>query len=166
MPVQFKTADLLDSARKIVNRKAQAKVEFEKTHARNAVRHREEWLKQNTPNIKALRDYLTKCLRNGTTPTEKGAGEALGRCHGGMDTYGRLKDEAWQYGGYNSANTTRPPGYGADQANELPGLISLLEAHQDETISPHQLANMGIKGRLVAQLFRDLAVAQKQEVKK
>jgi hypothetical protein len=112
----------------------------------------DKWLAQNTEKWRGLRDYLTKHLRDGRPivhdeiqdmmgPSERYASSNLySRCWNRPDSPGQIS-----FGGYIVKPPRGLPAYSS-------GLKATLLAIADDTISDHQLKQLGFAN--LEQLFR------------
>lgn len=153
MTIEFKTADLIAAAQKVIDRKGAAEAEYKAAVAQAKAAHRAEWLQTNTAVVRALRDYLSACLRNGAAPDPAEIKKRVG-----TDRYGNTVSKHWIYDGFSDGDVPRPAGLYSN-THELPGLIELLKAHTGDTVTANQLRNLGFKSSSVTDLFRDVAAA-------
>jgi hypothetical protein len=161
--VTFKVSELIESANTIITQHDKAVVEYDKKIAAFLADHRKQWLAVREANIRKLRDYLTKCLRNKSVPTTQEVTEVLGTKHysyNGADT-------RWQYEkpAVYDEQVKHPAGYYA-KVDELAALVSLLESMEGKTVSVNQLRNMGFKSREIIDLFRNLADTKRAEARR
>ncbi|OMB79238.1 hypothetical protein [Mycolicibacterium conceptionense] len=105
-----------------------------------------EWWSENRENVRALRDYLTKSLKNNTPPLHSEARKILGQ-----NT--RYRDEINLFipGGDSNVSKNSAAYYRMD---EIAGLSSLLKAHQGETVTAYQLKELGTHPKDLEKLFR------------
>lgn len=147
MALTFKTANLLELVDGIV---AAAHAEDER-YARECIEaraaYKRKWWGDRKPRVRDLRDHLTKCLKNDTPPTESDVRRIMGT----------QSTVSWFSEG-GDGNVKRS-GSGYWRVDQLAGLAELLRAHQGDTITAHQLKELGTHPRDLESLFRAASVA-------
>lgn len=153
--VTFKVDDLIQAARTILIAKERAVEQYRTIEAQYLANNKAQWFESREDNIRKLRDYLTKSLRNKTVPRTADINHFLG---GTPRTYNGA-DSRWLYETPGMYDLQKPPGYNAN-TDGLGALVAMLEAHQGQTVSATQLRNLGFKGSAVLTLFRDVWAAE------
>lgn len=154
MALTFKTAALIEVIDGIVaaHHSEQERVATDKIKARAA--HERKWIEQNTPRVRALRDYLTKSLKSGVPPTTAEARRIMEQLHKGSGSNGVY---LFAEGGEGDVVSARNLFYRLD---ELEGMAELLRAHTEPTVTAHQLKELGTHQRDLEKLFRAATVAK------
>lgn len=151
MPLTFKTAELIETIEKVQRTIIEVNEEFEANNKQALTEAREEWWGQHKEDVRALRDYLTRSIKNDTPPlTEDGktlmkqergwSSEGVKLFHGAGDSGVKRRVIAYQ------------------QPEALDGLLALLQAQQGENITDNQLKGLGYHPRDLATLFRATTV--------
>jgi hypothetical protein len=160
-PIEFKVDDLLEAARKVIDAKAEAAKEYEAKCEAHYAEHRVLWIERNAANIRALRDYLTKCLRTGRVPVAKD----LDKLANSGARYRHGFDERFLYEKPSMISISPGRAYYTD-TEDLEGLVAMLEGMQGEVVSASQLRTLGFKSRSIIDLFRDIAASKRAEAAK
>jgi hypothetical protein len=153
--ITFSTTELIEAAEKVLDAKKAAIEDFQRREGEWFAQHKADWIKYNEPNIKALRDYLTKCLRNNQAPSTKDLERIIGPARG----YRNGGDDRFFYSRPMST-INKPMAAYADPEGDLAALVEMLKANQADTVSASQLRNLGFKSRSIVALFRDVANAR------
>lgn len=160
MPLVFKTESLIAAAQSVLDGKERATKEHQAAVAKFVAANRAKWVTQHKSDVIAFRDYLTRCIRNDQPPTftdVKVAAPGLSGRYGDVSLYQKPSE----------SDVPKPDGFHARTA-DLPGLLALLKAHQEPTVTPSVLKELGFDKAVIANLFRDAAMiegAQKGKAK-
>ncbi|QDH91834.1 hypothetical protein SEA_PHRAPPUCCINO_159 [Mycobacterium phage Phrappuccino] len=146
-PITFRTTELAKVVQRAIDSHAEALRDYNRQADQHRRAHRRQWLADHAAQVKAHRDYLTRCLRNGTAPTSAGVRTATG-----MSAADLVYDEVGDY--VIRRLFGNPP---VLPTAEYQGLVELLKAHTGETISANQLHALGFRTSRLQQLFRDAA---------
>lgn len=152
MALTFKTTDLIKVAQAAIDGKAKALAKYEADKYEARFKYQQKWVDANTERVRELRDFLSKCLRNGTVPTTKAARRIMGQ----IDGY--KYDGVSFFDGGGDGGMTAPRGTYID-ANRWTSLIALLKAHKLDTITAHQIKELGYHPKDLERLFSDAVIA-------
>jgi hypothetical protein len=146
MALTFKVADLIKLLDDITTAHYAAEDKYKQDCMEARQAYTAEWWSDNRENIRALRDYLTKSIKNNTPPLQSEARKIMGQAS-------RYRDELSLFipGGDSNVSKTSAAYYRTD---ELAGLSSLLRAHQGETVTAYQLKELGTHPKDLEKLFR------------
>lgn len=151
MALTFKTADLLAVIDGITTAKAAEDARYAQDCADARAQHVVDWNNEHIEEIRALRDYLSVQLRRGLPPRHS----AVKRMAPGL----LVSRDYVQFfvGGGDGGISKLPIGY--SRPDELEGMAALLRAHIGDTITAHQLKELGTHPRDLAKLFQAASVA-------
>lgn len=152
MALTFKTTDLIKVAQAAIDGKAKALAKYEADKYDARLKYQRKWADANTERVRELRDFLSKGLRSGTVPTTK----AVRRIMGQTDGYSSAGVHFFDSSGDGSL--TAPRGIYID-ADRWQSLIPLLKAHKLDTVTAHQLKELGYHPKDLEKLFRDAVTA-------
>lgn len=146
MALTFKVADLIKLLDDITTAHYAAENKYNQDCAAARETYATEWWSDNRENVRALRDYLTKSLKNNTPPLHAEARKLMGQVS-------RYRDELSLFvpGGDSNVSKASAVYYRMD---EIAGLSSLLKAHQGETVTAYQLKELGTHPKDLEKLFR------------
>lgn len=115
------------------------------TEARH--QYREDWWNDNVRLVRSLRDHLTQCLRNDRPPTTDDARAIMQD----TDCFRSSGVRFFDGGGDGGVSKPKVAYYSVEG---LESLAVLLRAHTLETVTAHQLKELGIHPRDLERLFR------------
>ncbi|AGT12790.1 hypothetical protein PHELEMICH_53 [Mycobacterium phage Phelemich] len=147
MSVTFKTQALIDAAESVIALHDEAVAEWERKTAAHQARHRDLWWENNRERVTALRNYLTRSLKNDTPPTNKEANRLMATTSGYVQFFVPTGEPSGD----------KPDGYYVKNLGDLPGLVAMLQAHTGDTISANELKLVGYDR--LTQLFQLAAAA-------
>ena len=152
MALTFKTAELLATIEGVQQSiiAADQRYEAAKTQARTDARNK--WWNSHREDVRALRDYLTRSLKNDTPPLTVEAKQLMHQ----RDGYSN--DDVRLFHGAGDSGISRPS-IGYQRPDQLDGLAALLRAHVGDTVTAYQLKELGVHPRDLEKLFRAAAVA-------
>lgn len=153
MALTFKVAALLEVIDGVVTAQDEAETTYVADCAAARKAYQQQWEDDNTTRVRELRNYLSECLRNGKPPLT-----AEARAIVGPDNHTRYDSGISFFTPGGDAGVKRnDPGY--YHMDELDGLAALLRAHVGETVTAHQLKELGTHPRDLEKLFRTAATA-------
>jgi hypothetical protein len=147
MALTFKTAELIKVCEDAIGRQVNAAAAHEKAKAAAREKHRAKWEADNMPRVRTLRDYLSKCLKNGTPPLSFEACNIMGVADG----Y-RRAIAFFEEGGDGGIYAPRGTYINAERWRSL---VAILKAHQLDTITAHQVKELGYHPKDLERLFAD-----------
>lgn len=147
MTLTFKTADLLAVIDKIIASRDAAAAKYKADCEAAIAQYRKEWLADNTEKVRKLRDYLSESLKKAVPPLHSEARRIMEQ----TDGYRSSGVSFFTPGGDGNVKQ-ESLGYYHDY--ELVSLAELLRAHQLETVTAHQLKELGTHPRDLAKLFQ------------
>lgn len=150
MPLTFNVPGLIKMLDDVQAAVAKADARYAKDCEAARKKHHDEWSK-NKEGMRALRDYLTKSLKNDTPPTSEAAKEASGQTN-------NWSSEGVKFFIPGDGGVSRQP-LGYVREDELAGMRALLAAHQGDTITATQLKELGTHPRDLQKLFRAATLA-------
>lgn len=133
MSMTFSTSALIEAAEKVLKQHRDAVEQWQRQTAAYQAEHRDTWWSENHDKIVALRNYLTRCLKNNTPPDQSEACRLMASRNGYISFY----SSPGEPGG------DKPAGYYVRNVGSLPGLVAMLKAHTGETISANELKLVG-----------------------
>lgn len=153
MALTFKTADLLKLITDITDAAAAEDERYTAACAEARAQYMLDWYTDHVDDVRALRDYLSKCLKAGTVPRHDKAVQVAPRLKAGR------YDAAIQLfvGGGDGGVIKTAAGY--YRVDELAGIAAILRAHQLDTITAYQLKELGTHPRDLQKLFSVASVA-------
>ncbi|WNO26374.1 hypothetical protein SEA_DEENASA__54 [Mycobacterium phage Deenasa] len=146
MALTFKTSQLIELLDDITTAHAAAEDKYKADCVAAREAYRDEWWSGHIDQVRALRDYLTKSIKNGTPPLNSEARRIMGQ----MDRY-RDGIELFIPGGESNVTKYSAAYYRPD---EIAGLKAILTAHQGDTITAFQLKELGTHPKDLEKLFR------------
>ncbi|AKF14625.1 hypothetical protein AVJ28_gp56 [Mycobacterium phage Baee] len=147
MSVTFKTQSLIDAAESVIKLHEDAVAEWERQTAAHQAQHRDQWWENNRDRVTALKNYLTRCIKNDTPPTSKEAERLMASRSGYVQFFVPTGEPSGD----------KPDGYFVRNLGDLAGLVAMLKAHTGETISANELKLVGYDR--LTQLFQLAAAA-------
>lgn len=146
MALTFKVAELIKLLDDITTAHHAAEDKYKTDCAAARASYAAKWQSDNRENVRALRDYLTKSLKNDTPPLHSEARRLMGQNTGYRDELNLFIPGGDSNVGKNAAAYYR--------MDEIAGLSSLLKAHQGETVTAYQLKELGTHPKDLEKLFR------------
>ncbi|QBI96414.1 hypothetical protein SEA_DONNY_56 [Mycobacterium phage Donny] len=147
MSVTFKTQSLIDAAESVIKLHDEAVAEWKRQTDAHQANHRDQWWEDNRERVTALRNYLTRSLKNDTPPTNREANRIMNTSSGYVQFFVPVGEP----------NGDKPDGYHVRNLGDLVGLVAMLKAHTGETISANELKLVGYDR--LTQLFQLAAAA-------
>lgn len=142
MALTFKVTNLIE----IIDGITDAALAEEQRYAAECIEARANYKKRRWADRKDqtrdLRDHLTKCLKNDVAPTESEVRKIMGT----------QSTHHWFVEGGDSNVNKKALGY--YRLDEMRGLAALLKSHIGDTVTAHQLKELGIHARDLEKLFR------------
>ncbi len=142
MALTFKVSGLLE----IIDGIAAAAAAEEQRYTTECIEaratYKRRWWADRKNQTRELRDHLTKCLKNDVAPTESEVRKIMGT----------QSTVSWFSEGGDGNVSKKALGY--YRMDELRGLGALLKAHIGDTVTAHQLKELGIHARDLEKLFR------------
>lgn len=145
MALTFNVARLLELVDTITAAKDAEEERYAAECAKARAKYEAQWWTAHREPVRKLRDYLTKSLKADKPPLHDVARSMFG------DTGYRGELQMFAPGGDGNVNR-RALGY--YRSDELEGLGALLRAHLGDTVTAHQLKELGTHPKDLAKLFR------------
>lgn len=149
MALTFTTAGLIQILDGILDAKLADEQRYAAECEQARAAYKRKWWGNRRPETRQLRDYLTKCLRNDEPPES----EIVRTFRGRSDS-----NDSWWFTEAGDASVSKPA-FGYYRADELKGLRELLKAHTGDTVTAHQLKELGTHSRDLEKLFRAAVTA-------
>lgn len=153
MTLTFSSQAIRDAARRAIDNHERVVVEYNRRVDEFKVKRRADWIAEQTPRMKELRNHLTAAFRTSGIVTGADVADILGvdrRVEIGTAFYD--EPSAWEIN-----NAVETPDHYRASVDGYPGLIDLLDAHEGDTITDRQLISLGYKH--LTELFRDAVKA-------